>query len=308
MNDTATPPLSELLHETFDSLDRTLSRYRAAPQCLEIGSVGQVANGIARVTGFSDANDNELIAFPDGLFGIAANLNLDHLGIILLGESGGLKSGDEARRTHRVVDVPVGEELLGRTVDALGRALDGRGSIRAEVRWPIERPAPPIMARAPVAQPLQTGIKAVDATIPIGRGQRELILGDRQTGKTAIAVDAILNQDPGMVRIYCAIGQRGAAVARVIDALKIYGAMENCIVVVAAGEDPPGLQFIAPYAATSMAEYFMERGRDVLIVFDDLTLPRALPAAAPAAGAGSLSGRHLLHPLPPAGTRHALAR
>jgi len=204
--------------------------------------------------------------------GIAADLNTREIGIILLGDSDHLAIGDEARRTRRIVDVPVGEALLSRVVDALGRPLDARGPVRAATRRPIERPAPAIVARAPVSRPLQTGIKAIDAAIPIGRGQRELILGDRQTGKTAIAIDTIINQRAGdMVCIYCAIGQRGASVAKIMDDLARHGALENAIIVVAGGEDPPGLQYVAPYAATAMAEFFMDRGQDVLIVYDDLT-------------------------------------
>lgn len=265
-------PLTELAWQSLEPIERALQTYRAAPRMLETGAVSRVVNGIARVTGFTEANDQELIAFPDGLLGIAASLSTDNLGVILLGDSEHLRIGDEAVRTHRVVDVPVGEGLLGRVVDALGRPLDREDPVRSELRWPIERPAPAIMARAPVSTPLQTGIKAVDAAVPIGRGQRELILGDRQTGKTTITLDAMLNESArGMICVYCAIGQRGSSVAQVVATLRARGAMQNCIVVVAAGEDPPGLQYIAPYAATTMAEYFMERGRDVLIVHDDLT-------------------------------------
>jgi len=264
--------LKEMPSETFDAVAQALGQYHGQLRTVEIGSVAQVTSGIARVKGLTDVVDHELIAFPGQLLGIAANLSVDNLGIILLGESETLKVGDEVRRTRRVVDVPVGNALIGRTVDALGRPLDAKGPIRSDLRWPVERPAPPIITRAPVTRPLQTGIKAIDAAIPIGRGQRELILGDRQTGKTTIALDAMINQrDEGMICIYCAIGQRGAAVARVIAALKKFGAMEHSIVVVAPGEDPPGLQFIAPYAAMSIGEFFMEHGHDVLIVFDDLT-------------------------------------
>ncbi len=270
--DPRTAPLNNILRETFDELDRVLKDHRADLLAHEIGTVTQVASGIARVSGFTSARDNELIRFPNNLLGIAANLDMNSLGIILLGGAEGLKTGDEARRSHRVVDVPVGEALLGRVVDAMGRPLDEKGPIRSRSRRPVDRPAPAIIARAPVAEPLQTGIKAIDAAIPIGRGQRELILGDRQTGKTAIAIDAIINQhDEGLVCVYCAIGQRGDSVAKTIADLGERGAMERCIVVVASGEDPPGLQYIAPYAATSMAEFFMERGQDVLIVYDDLT-------------------------------------
>jgi F-type H+-transporting ATPase subunit alpha len=264
--------LSDVVHETFGGLDHLLTSHKAALKTQEVGIVTEVGNGIARVSGFTDVNDNELISFPGDLFGIAASLSVDSLGIILLGATEDLSTGDEARRTHRVADVPVGEALLGRVVDAMGRPLDEKGPIRAVSRLPIDRPAPPIMARAPVSRPLQTGIKAIDAAIPVGRGQRELILGDRQTGKTAIAVDTILNQrDGNVICIYCAIGQRGASVARVVADLGRLGALRRSIVVVASGEDPPGLQYAAPYAATSMAEYFMERGQDVLIIYDDLT-------------------------------------
>jgi len=265
-------PLHDILRETFDDLHHALRDYDVCLGTQEIGTVIQVSGGIARVTGFTDINDNELIRFPGDLMGIAVDLNTRELGIILLGDSDHLAIGDEARRTRRIVDVPVGEALLGRVVDALGRPLDARGPVRATQRRPTERPAPAIIARAPVSRPLQTGIKAIDAAIPIGRGQRELILGDRQTGKTAIAIDTIINQRAGdMICIYCAIGQRGASVAKIMDDLARHGALENAIVVVAGGEDPPGLQYVAPYAATAMAEFFMDRGQDVLIVYDDLT-------------------------------------
>ena len=266
------PVLQDLADETFGCLERILAGHEPKLKPQEIGTVTQVAGGIARVTGFTDVNDNELIRFPGDVLGIAANLDVDGIGIILLDEGSRLNVGDEARRTRRVVDVPVGDALLGRVVDALGRPLDEKGPIDGRERRAVERPAPAIIARAPVTQPLQTGIKAIDAAIPIGRGQRELILGDRQIGKTTVAVDTILNQrDKNVLCVYCAIGQRGASVARVLARLEEHGALERCIVVVAAGEDPPGLQFVAPYAATSMAEFFMEQGRDVLIVYDDLT-------------------------------------
>lgn len=272
MNEDATAPLGGLAGAAVDPLTRALERYAPRLETSEIGSIAEVASGIAHITGFTDVNDHELIALPDGLLAIAFNLATDGIGVVLLGDGTRLRVGDVARRTGRVVDVPVGDALLGRVVDAMGRPLDEGGPVAFERRWPIERPAAAIMARAPVAEPLQTGIKAIDGAIPIGRGQRELILGDRQTGKTAIALDALINQrGSGMIGIYCAIGQRGSAVARVIAALREHQALERCIVVVAAGEDPPGLQFTAPYAATSMAEHFMERGQDVLIVYDDLT-------------------------------------
>ena len=243
-----------------------------APRVEEIGRVVSIGAGVVHVEGLTGVMANERIALPGGLFGIAASLSERRTGLILLGDPGALGIGSEARRTGRVIDVPVGEGHLGRVVDAIGRPIDGAGPIRARRRRPVEAPAPAIMDRAPVRVPLQTGIKSVDAAIPIGRGQRELILGDRQTGKTAIALGAILNQtDSGVISVYCAIGQRASAVARVIDRLRRSGALERTVVVVASGEDAPGLQYVAPYAATAIAEFFMRRGQDVLIVYDDLT-------------------------------------
>ena len=206
------------------------------------------------------------------MFGIAFNVDEKEIGTVLLGEYSHLHAGDQVERTRRVMDVAVGEELLGRVIDPLGRPLDNKGPIVSSKRLPIERPSPAIMDRAPVTVPLQTGVKVIDALIPIGRGQRELILGDRQTGKTAIAIDTILNQrNFNVLCVYCAIGQRASAVARAVANLRERGAMDYTIVVVTEGNDPSGLIYIAPYAATSIAEYFMEAGRDVLIVYDDLT-------------------------------------
>ena len=262
----------DLHDDLFGPLEDALARVRPAVETAEIAHVLSVGSGVAEVAGFTDLRADELLSFSGGVMGIASNLSEDRAGVIVLGETERLRPGDPVRRTGRVVDVPVGAGLIGRVVDPLGRPLDGGSPIDAQEFLPIEQPAPPIMHRAPVQVPLQTGIKAVDAAIPIGRGQRELILGDRQTGKTAIAVDAILNQrDSGVLAIYCAIGQRASAVARVIQSLRDGGAMDRTIVVVASGEDAPGLQFVAPYAATSMAEHFMAEGRDVLIVYDDLT-------------------------------------
>ncbi|WP_372921921.1 alternate F1F0 ATPase, F1 subunit alpha [Roseovarius sp.] len=264
--------LSDLSGCLFDPLDEALARISPRIDAAEIARVLSVGNGVAQVAGFTDLHADELVRFGGGVVGIASSLSQRQIGVIVLGDTGGLRPGDRLRRTGRVVDVPVGEALLGRVVDALGRPIDGGDRIEAEVRHPVEQPAPPIMHRDPVTTPLQTGIKAVDAAIPIGRGQRELIVGDRQTGKTAIAVDAILNQrDTDVLSVYCAIGQRASAVARVVQDLREGGALERTIVVVAAGDEAPGLQFIAPYAATTMAEYFMAKGRDVLITYDDLT-------------------------------------
>jgi len=264
--------LMPVLDATLSALAQALQRSAPALRVQESGRVLQVGHGIAQVSGLPGLSSESLLAFPHGLLGIATNLEPDSVGVVLLGAGEGLSAGDEVRLTGRLADTPVGPALLGRVLDATGHPLDERGPIHCTERWPIERAAPAIIERAPVTVPLQTGIMVVDALIPIGRGQRELILGDRQTGKTALAVDAIINQrGRDVVCIYCAIGQRGTAVARVVDELRQHGVMAQCIVVVAAGQDAPGLQFITPYAATSMAEYFMAQGRDVLIVYDDLT-------------------------------------
>ena len=243
-----------------------------SPSVKQVGRVVSVGDGVAHVEGLRDIAADELVALPNDLMAIASSIKLDRVGLILLGDGTTLNVGAPAKRTQRVVDVPVGDAYRGRIVDALGRPLDGKGPVRAVRREPIEQPAPLIIDRAPVSTPLQTGIKSVDAAIPIGRGQRELILGDRQTGKTTIALEAILNQKgTDVVSIYCAIGQRASAVARVVETLRRHNALSRTIVVVASGDDAPGLQFIAPYAATTIGEFFMRRGQDSLIVFDDLT-------------------------------------
>jgi len=251
-----------------------LARGALAPQFTlrEVGTVISIATGIAKVSGLPGVGYEELVTFPGGVLGIAFNVDEDEIGVVLLGDYWHLNAGDEVRRTGRVMDVSVGDALLGRVIDPLGRPLDGIGTVPASDRRPIERPAPHIMDRAPVMVPLQTGLKVVDALIPVGRGQRELILGDRQTGKTAIAIDTILNQrGKDVLCVYCAIGQRASSVAKTVATLRQRGAMDYTVLVVTEGNDPPGLAFIAPYAATSIAEYFMEQGRDVLIVYDDLT-------------------------------------
>ncbi len=238
----------------------------------EVGTIATVYNGIAGVTGIPGVGYEELLKFPNDLYGIAFNVDENEVGVILLGEHWHLHAGDKVERTHRVMDVPVGEGLIGRVITPLGVPLDGKGKLVFEKRLPIERSAPSIMDRAPVNEPLQTGVKVVDALIPIGRGQRELILGDRQTGKTAIAIDTIINQrDQDVLCIYCAIGQRASAIAKVVAELREKEAMAYSIIVVTEGNDAAGLNYIAPYAATSIGEYFMEKGRDVLIIYDDLT-------------------------------------
>ncbi|MEO7731458.1 MAG: alternate F1F0 ATPase, F1 subunit alpha [Kofleriaceae bacterium] len=264
--------LQGVFNRTFAAIGQ--SREAFTPQLTphEVGTITNVATGIAKVSGLPGVGFEELVKFPGDVFGIAFNVDEDELGVVLLGDYWHLHAGDEAERTGRVMDVAVGDGLLGRVIDPLGRPLDGNGPVATSTRLPIERPAPPIMDRAPVTVPLQTGLKVIDALIPIGRGQRELILGDRRTGKTAIAIDTILNQrGKDVVCVYCAIGQRASAVAKVVATLREHEAMEYTVVVVAEGNDPPGLAYIAPYAATSIAESFMELGRDVLIVYDDLT-------------------------------------
>ncbi|WP_157094664.1 alternate F1F0 ATPase, F1 subunit alpha [Picosynechococcus sp. PCC 7117] len=264
--------------EALQQIQQTLATFPAQLTFRETGVVESVRPGIARVKGLPNVQADELVYFShssaggEPLLGIAFNLDPDEVGVILLGDSHALQAGDEVYRTERVMDVPVGEMLLGRVLTVLGEPLDGRGALKA-VEWkPVEREAAAILDRAPVTVPLQTGLKVVDALIPIGRGQRELIIGDRQTGKTTIAIDTILNQkDQDVICLYCAIGQRSAAIAKVIATLREQGAMDYTIVIVAAGQDPLGLQYITPYGATTMAEYFMEQGRDVLIVYDDLT-------------------------------------
>ncbi|MFB2982714.1 alternate F1F0 ATPase, F1 subunit alpha [Microseira sp. BLCC-F43] len=264
--------LQTVLDNTFTTFDRVLTTQKPDLKSQEIGIVKFIGQGIARVAGLPAVKSEEVVQFRGNGMGMVFNLDPDEVGIILLDKSEHLKAGCEVRRTGRVLDVPVGKTLLGRVVDPLGRPLDNRGSVRVSQRRAAEREAPGIMDRAPVTVPLQTGLKVVDALIPIGRGQRELILGDRASGKSAIALDTIINQkDKDVLCVYCAIGQRSSSVAKLIADLQKYGAMDYSLVVVAAGEEPPGLQFIAPYAATAMAEYFMEQGRDVLIIYDDLT-------------------------------------
>ncbi|MEO6514779.1 MAG: alternate F1F0 ATPase, F1 subunit alpha [Steroidobacteraceae bacterium] len=260
------------LEHGFAALAQARAAFVPALVPREVGTITQVTTGIALVSGLPGAGFEELLTFPGGLAGIAFNVDEHEIGVVLLGEYWDLQAGDEVRRTGRVMDVAVGPALLGRVIDPLGRPLDGLGPVDATARMPIERPAAAIMDRAPVDVPLQTGLKVIDALIPIGRGQRELILGDRQTGKTAIALDAILNQrGQDVVCVYCAIGQRASAVAKAVATLRGKGAMEYTVVVVTEGNQPPGLAYITPYAATSIAEHFMEAGRDVLIVYDDLT-------------------------------------
>ncbi|PEN14871.1 F0F1 ATP synthase subunit alpha [Longibacter salinarum] len=264
--------LVSLAELAFDVVAQTREVAEPTLEMREMGRVTYVGEGIARVSGLPTVQAEELVRFENGRLGMALNLDAAEVGVVLLDEREDLDAGSKVHRTGRILDVPVGDSLLGRVVDAIGRPIDRRGAIRADMHRPVEREAPAIMDRAPVDTPMQTGLKVVDALIPIGRGQRELILGDRQTGKTAVALDTILNQrETDVYCVYCAIGQRNAAVASVISDLQEHDAMAYTTVVVAGGDEPPGLQFVAPYAATTIAEFYMEAGRDVLIVYDDLT-------------------------------------
>ncbi len=249
-----------------------IKNYRVKIDMDDVGTVIQIGDGIARVHGLDKCMANELLEFEGGVYAMALSLEEDSVSAVLLGDSEHIKEGDRVRRTGRVVSVPVGENLLGRVVNSLGQPLDGRGPIEAAEVRPIESPAYGIIERRSVYQPVQTGIKAIDSMIPIGKGQRELIIGDKQTGKTAIAIDTIINQrGKDMLCIYVAIGQKNSTVLRVVDTLKKNGALDYTIIVAATAADPAPLQYIAPYAGVTMAEYFMQQGRDVLIIYDDLS-------------------------------------
>jgi len=238
----------------------------------EVGEVIQVGDGIARVHGLQNVQASELVEFPGGVMGMALNLEEDNVGIVLFGSDVSIKEGDTAKRTGRIMDVPVGPELLGRVVNPLGVPIDGKGPIITKQRGLLERKALGVIQRQPVKEPLQTGLKAIDAMIPIGRGQRELIIGDRGTGKTAVALDAMINQKGGDVKcIYVAIGQKGSSVAKVVKILEDHGALDYTIIVVAGASDPAPLQFIAPYAGAAMGEYFRDNGMHALVIYDDLS-------------------------------------
>jgi len=266
------PIFKNIVGNVFEVLGNTLEAHIHEPVIEEVGTVLSVAESTAIVDGLPNVTAEELIYFPNNIFGMAYNLDPDTVGVILLDDPESIEAGQKVHRSGRILDIPVGESLIGRVIDPLGRALDEKGPIRTVDQYPLERPAPPIMHRAPVSTPLQTGIKTIDALIPIGRGQRELVLGDRQTGKTAIALDTIINQaETGVICIYCAIGKESADIAKVINELTSHDALKHSIVVSAPGNSPAGIQYIAPYAATSIGEYFMEQGRDVFIVYDDLT-------------------------------------
>jgi F-type H+-transporting ATPase subunit alpha len=264
--------LKKALAKSLTGIHRTLDTHSLTLQAEDVGRLLSVTGPVAYAGGLARVTIDEMVRIADGTLGIVAGLDPAKAGIILLGAADTLKAGLEVNRLGRVADVGAGDALLGRVIDATGRPLDEQGPLPHLDRIPLEQPAPAIMDRLPVADPLETGIKVIDALIPVGKGQRELILGDRQTGKTAIALDAIANQkDKDVICIYAAIGQRESAVAKALHELQAQGAMAHTVMVVSSGQDAPGLQFITPYAATSIGEYFMRRGRNVLIVYDDLT-------------------------------------
>lgn len=264
--------LNKQIHYLDKAVEKSIQGDLKKDNLVESGTVISVDSGIAHIKGLRAVKNLELIEFPGNIMGMAFNLDPESIGVIILGDYYKIKSGDKVKRTYKVSEIPVSEEFLGRVISPLGRVLDDKGEVYTNESLPVEREAPSIIKRAPVFEPLQTGIKVIDSIVPIGRGQRELILGDRQTGKTTIAVDTIINQkNSGVISIYCAIGQQITSVSKTIEILRSKGAMENTIFMIAGSEDPPGVSYIAPYAATSLAEYFMEKGRDVLIIYDDLT-------------------------------------
>jgi F-type H+/Na+-transporting ATPase subunit alpha len=272
MTDAPAGLLPDALRDELERLTEVTRAYRAAPTMRELGTVTSVGGGIATVRGLPGVRADEVVRFAGGEEGLALDLRRDDVGVVLLSPDAGIGAGDDVERTGGVLDVPVGEALLGRVIDPLGRPRDGRGPVRSPHRWPMERPAPTIRMRAAVRTPLQTGVKVVDALFPIGRGQRELIVGDRQTGKSTLGLTAVLAQAGTGVRcVVCAVGQRGSETARWLDDLRERGALAYTTVVVAGSHEAPGLRYVAPYAATTIAEAWMADGHDVLVVYDDLT-------------------------------------
>lgn len=264
--------MSDLIKQITTDLQQQIDTFQPELEIRDIGTVLEAGDGIARATGLSEVQSQELVQFENGVMGVAFNLEKDNVGIIIMGEYAGIREGMTVRSTGRISSVPVGNGLIGRVVNALGQPIDGKGPIQFDGYRSIERIAPGVVERQDVDTPVQTGVKAIDSMIPIGRGQRELIIGDRQTGKTAIALDTIINQKgQDLICIYVAIGQKKAAIARTVATLERFGAMENTIVVIASAEEPAALQYIAPYAGCAMGEEFMETGRDALVIYDDLS-------------------------------------
>ena len=258
--------------DIITAIKQQIEQFGTAVTMTEVGTVVEVGDGIARMYGLSGCKYNELLEFPGNVMGVALNLEEDSVSAIIMGDYSKIKEGDEVKTTGRIAEVPVGEALIGRVVDSIGNPLDGKGPIKTTKRRPLERIAPNVVARGPVNAPVQTGLKAIDSLIPIGRGQRELIIGDRSTGKTALALDAIVNQKgQNLVCIYVAIGQKASKVAQVVGSLEEYGAIDHTIVVAANASDSAALQYLAPFAGCAMGEEFMEAGKDALIVYDDLS-------------------------------------
>jgi len=258
--------------EISDLIKKRISSFETDAEARTEGSIVSIMDGIVRIHGLSDVMSGEMIEFANGVYGLALNLERDSVGAVVLGDYKGIKEGDIAKCTGRILDVPVGPELLGRVVDSLGAPIDGKGPVETSQMGPIERLAPGVIDRQSVDEPMETGIKALDSMVPVGRGQRELIIGDRQTGKTAVAIDAIINQKGKDVKcIYVAVGQKASSVAAVVRKLEEHGAMEYTIVVAANASDPASMQYLAPYAGCAMGEYFRDRGEDALIIYDDLT-------------------------------------
>ena len=258
--------------EISQLIKERIEKFESAAEARDVGTVIGVTDGIVRIHGLADARYGEMLEFPGNTFGMALNLEQDSVGAVVLGDYKHITEGDTVKTTGRILEVPVGEALLGRVVDALGGPIDGKGPIETTETAPIEKVAPGVIARQSVSQPVQTGLKSIDSMVPIGRGQRELIIGDRQTGKTAVAIDTIINQvGTGIKCIYVAIGQKASSIAGVVRKLEEEGAMEHTIVVAAAAADSPSMQYISPYSGTSMGEYFLDNGQDALIIFDDLT-------------------------------------
>ncbi len=263
---------TDLPKQIASELAKKIAGFAPEVEAKRVGTIRQLADGVVQVNGLPQARYLELVAFPKGIMGVAVNLEEDSVGVIVLGDYLGLAEGDEVQSTDRLLSVPVGEGFLGRVVNPLGEPLDGKGPVSTKKTYPLEKIAPGVTKRRPVTTPLQTGIKAIDAMIPIGRGQRELIIGDRNTGKTAIAVDAIINQKKeGVICIYVAIGQKTSRIAQVVGDLTRHKAMEHTVVVAASAADPAAFQYLAPYAGCAIGEYFMDQGRDVLVIYDDLS-------------------------------------
>ncbi len=256
----------------IEQLTKQIENFEAVSTTEKVGTVVEVGDGVAKISGLSDAMASEMLEFPGGVFGVALNLEEGTVGAMILGKYEGIKEGDSVKSTGRILSVPVGDMMVGRVVNPLGEAIDGKGEITSDTYYPVEKVAPGVITRKSVSVPVQTGIKAIDAVIPVGRGQRELIIGDRQTGKTAVAIDAIINQKgEDLICIYVAIGQKESKISRIVAELEKHGAMDHTIVLVAGASDPSALSFIAPYSGTAMAEYFMDKGKDVLIIHDDLS-------------------------------------